>query len=1003
MKICISVDLPSIASGDTVAFLDPHEKYFGRGQPGRAFSTEDPLLTEHFDQFDPFHRMFDCNLSQGNHYNGTLFRFPLRTQPSQLSNKIYTKNMVQTLFDSFKNEASAILLFLKNVDSISLYQREERGELFHLYTAKVSEKSKTEVRKKRQELIQDITLEWDFAVRTIFYRLEIEKECPGKVTEKNEWFVANQVGTNEMKLVELAENLKLLPWISIAFPVDTNNNTSLLGRIFCFLPLPPDCRTGLPVQMNGYFGLTDNRRALKWPGPDCQNDETAQWNRLLLEKVGSQVYANLIVNMTRENSGDISSKLLAQLVYTALPVHSHVREEWRCILEQFFRAVLTKEIFFTTARGNSRWITLGEAIIDRLNESEGMRNEVKQVVLHTLLSAGQPIVSLPGHVVEVIDHYHQISGWKTVHKVTPALLCNVLRSCFDFHQLEMPFQDRLFVLEYALQNVPENISNLYNVPLLPLENSQFIKFSHPSVEKIFISSVKHSADLLPNMKHRLLYCTLPLQSQQRLNELATSKTTQLHHPTAHDIKQLLWQNLPSDWSYSNPTQLETVTWNPDINQHPSSAWLELVWKWINENYPRNLAEFEGMPLIPGEPFSMARVRKNSTTIVAEHPLCNETLSDLVRDFLVKCGCVVVNKLPLFVKHDQLFDYVALPNPLGILRILSVAREKVFQQLTFASNKVKKELCSVLSRLEGISLSGKSFIRTLPIFKAVDESHFVSCQTKQGEPRLVAPRNLSIPAKFRIIDRTNILSSSKDESNRLLRTLGMKVESTANLLCIHLGNFLNTGIKDKEKNDLMFWILERTETLNQEMPAFFGFIRELACIPTACGKRVAPNKLFDHSDALLFRLLQGNDVAFPTNQFSEQIRNRKYELNVRRRENLTAQDVLVIVSQTPDFSLDRGMAVVELMNQRPQLLREYTDDGELLSSFLRGFPWLPRLQKCPPNYPDFMPWYDGMVLCKPSNMQPDSLAILLGATVPVFESRLMSQEVQGTYSKMEILF
>ena len=983
-----------------MAFLDPHEKYFVRGQPGRAFSTEDPLLAEHFDQFEPFHQMLDCSLSQGKHYKGTLFRFPLRTQPSQLSNKIYTKEMVKTLFESFKNEASAILLFLKNVDSISLYEREERGEEVHLFTAKVSEKSKIEVRKRRKELIQDITPEWNFAVKTTFYRLEIEKECHGKQTERNEWFLANQVGTNEVKLVELARKLKLLPWIGIAFPVDTNNNTSLLGRIFCFLPLPPDCRTGLPVQMNGYFGLTDNRRALKWPGPDCQNDEAAQWNQLLLQIVGSQVYANLIVSMTRENSGNLSSELLAKLIYSALPICSNVKDEWRCILQQFFRTVLTKEIFFTTATGNSRWITLGEASIDCLDESESMRKEVKEVVLHTLLSAGQPVVSLPAHVMQVIDQYHQISGWKTLHKVTPALLCNVLRSNFDFRQLDMSFQQRLFVLEYALQNGPENISKLYNVPLLPLENHQFIKFSHPSDENIFIPSVKHSADLLPNMKHRLLYCTLPLQLQQKLNELGTSKATQLHHPTANDIKHLLWQNLPSDWLSYNPTQLETMSWNPETNEHPSLVWLELVWKWINDNFPRTLAEFETMPLIPVGTSSIARIFQNSTIIVAKHPLCNETLTDLVRQLLIKSGCIVVSELPSFVKHDQLFNYVALPNPSGILRILLVTREKVVQQLALASNKVKEELCSILSRLEGIDLSQKLFIRTLPFFVAVDGSHFVSCQTDRGEQRLVAPRNFLIPAEFRIIDRTNILSSSKDESYRLLQKLDMKIESTAGLIRLHLENFLNSGIRNTEKDNLVLWILEKIDVLHQEMSTFVTFMRELACIPTASGERIAPSKLFDDSDELLIRLLQDNNMAFPTSQFAEPIRRRKNELHVRRKENLTAQDVLVIVSETPELSLEKGMALVELMNQRPQLLREYCGDGVLLCSFLREFPWLPRVLKLPTNYPDFMPWYDGMTLCKPSSMQSDLLALLVGATVPVFDDRLISRDLQGTY---EVLF
>ena len=991
-------------SGTTVAFLDPHEKYFNRDEPGQAFSMGDPLLAENFDQFEPFHQIFDCNLNQGNYYSGTLFRFPLRTEPSKLSTKIYTRKMVNTLFDSFKNEASAILLFLKNVDSVSLYEREEKGEIFHLYTARVSENSKIEVRKRRQELIQDITVEWDFAVKTTFYRLEIEKECPGKPSEKKEWFLANQVGTNEMKLVELARNLKLLPWIGIALPVNTNNDMSSLGRIFCFLPLPPDgdCRTGLPVQVNGYFGLTDNRRALKWPGPDCQNDDTAHWNQLLLEKVGSQVYANLILNMVRESSSNnFPPELLAKLVYSALPVHSNVRQDWKCILQPFFITVLGSKIFLTTPRGESRWISLGDAIIDRLDETKGMREEVKNVVLHTLLSAGQPIVSLPGHVIQVVDQYHQISGWKTLQKVSPALLCNVLRSNFDFHKLEMAFQDRLFVLEYALQNVPGSIPSLHAVPLLPLENRQFIKFSFPSVEKIFIPSEKHSTDLLPNMKHRLLYRNLPLQVQQKLYELGSSKATQLQHPTANDIKQLLWQNLPNDWSCSYHPQLKTVRWNPDIERHPSLAWLELVWKWISQNYPGNLGEFGGMPLIPvsiNPLSSMARLRSNSAIIVTEHPLCDEVLSDIVRELLVKSGCVVLEKLPSFLKHDQILQYIALPTPSGILSVLSIAEEdKAVQQLSVASNEVKHEFCCILSRLDRVSSTQISFILMLPIFEAVDGSHFVSCETEPGKQRLVAPRKFPLPEEIRIIDRTEILSSSKDESYRLLEKLGMRIESTASLIVIHLKNFLNSGIRDAEKDNLMLWILERIDILNQEMPEFSGFIRELACIPTASGKRIAPNKLFDHSDRLLMRLLAGNNEAFPRNQFLEPIRRRKNELKVRHRENLIAQDVFLIVNRATEISLDRGMALVELTNQRPQLLGEYTADGRLLSSVLRAFPWLPRVQDRPADYPDFMPWYDGMNLCKPSSMHPNSLALLVGATVPVFNDMLISRKVQGTYS------
>ncbi|XP_028392629.1 sacsin-like [Dendronephthya gigantea] len=994
-------DLPSIVSGDMVAFLDPHETYFFRGEPGRAFSTREPLLAEHLNQFEPFQHIFDCNLDQGRSYGGTLFRFPLRIQPSKLSNKIYTREMVNTLFDSFKKEASAILLFLKNVDSISLYEREARGEIVHLYTARVSEQSKIEVRRNRKELVQDITEEWDFAVKKTFYRLEIEKKSPGKPPEKNKWLLANQVGTTEKRLIELgmSESLKLLPWIGIAFPLDANNSMSSLGRIFCFLPLPPDgdCRTGLPVQVNGYFGLTDNRRALKWPGPDCQNDETAEWNELLLRNVGSQVYASLIINMLQEGSGVGSPELLANSAYSALPRLDRVRQDWKCIIEPFLKTVLAEEIFLTVPRGIYHWVNLGAAIIDRMNESKDMRPEIKRVVLKTLLGAGQPIVSLPEHVIQIIDQYHQMSGWRNVQQVTPELLCNVLRSNFDFHSLGMPFEDRLFVLEYALQTVPGNSHSLRGVPLLPLENRQFIKFSIPSDENIFIPSEKHIVDLLPNMKHRLLHRNLSLPAQQKLHELGDSRVTQLHHPNVDDIKELLWQNLPSDWSCDHLPQLETVTWNPGTEGHPSFEWLKLVWKWINENYPGNLNEFHGMPLIPvsvSSPSSMVRLRQNSSIIVSEHPQYIGKLSNAVCEFLKRSGCAVAEKLPSFVKHDQLLHYIALPNASGLLKVLGIAREKAVQQLSVSTPLVKRELCLILSWLDSIDSAQKSFIRTLPIFEAVDGRFMLSCQTEQGEQRLVAPRNYSLPEDIGIVDRSKILSSTKNESHRLLEKLGMVMESTASLIMIHLESFLSSENGDAEKDKLMLWILERIEILNHEMPTdFVAFIRKLPCIPTASSKRVAPNQLFDPSDKLLTRLLQDNNEAFPTRQFLGPILKRKHELQVRRVENLTTEDVLLVVNQMTKESSDRGIAVVELLNQRLELLQEYTAVGRPLNSVLRELPWLPRVCDRPKNYPELMPWYDGMKLCKPSNMRPDSLAILVGATVPVFKERLISSKVQ----------
>ncbi|KAJ0910248.1 hypothetical protein HanRHA438_Chr06g0250211 [Helianthus annuus] len=54
------------------------------------------------------------------------------------------------------------------------------------------------------------------------------------------------------------------------------------GRAFCFHPLP--VKTGMNVQINGYFEVSSNRRVI-WYGADMDRSGRIRslWNRLLLE------------------------------------------------------------------------------------------------------------------------------------------------------------------------------------------------------------------------------------------------------------------------------------------------------------------------------------------------------------------------------------------------------------------------------------------------------------------------------------------------------------------------------------------------------------------------------------------------------------------------------------------------------------------------------------------------------------------------------------------------
>ena len=58
---------------------------------------------------------------------------------------------------------------------------------------------------------------------------------------------------------------------------ESNDPDKPSGHVFCFLPLPLEQKssTGLPVHINGYFSISQNRRHLKWPtaGHKAQSDK----------------------------------------------------------------------------------------------------------------------------------------------------------------------------------------------------------------------------------------------------------------------------------------------------------------------------------------------------------------------------------------------------------------------------------------------------------------------------------------------------------------------------------------------------------------------------------------------------------------------------------------------------------------------------------------------------------------------------------------------------------
>ena len=556
-------------SGDKIGFLDPHKQCFKEGRSGAQYGIESSLLEGDLrDQFKPFQGVFDFDFHTEN-YGSTLFRFPLRTSPSQLSQTGYTKEKVFKLFESLREEASIILLFMKHIQHISVYERIDDGDTAkRIFKVEIAPEMCELVHQKRHTMLRNAVEEdltesqprsQGFRERTTLgvrltessYIVDVSLSCESE-DKCFKWLVVNQIGLEEdERITELSETLSLLPWVGCALPLNENAQNEDSGRIFCFLPLPRDvdCQTGLPLLVHGAFGVTDNRRGLLWPGSECQNNETAEWNVLLVKKILPSVVYNALQSIITDSLiTGLNEEQRRKLVYSTVPRFSGVIGHWNGLLDPLFQKLKQLNLFHVQSSSCTSWITLQEGLLDEM-EKVGVSENTRNAVLKTLLRNSQLIITgLPDHVSEVVEKY-----FGERRDITSEFFRNFLRS----KSIQTAsLNDNLLLLDYILHDNPQP-EELNGIPLLPLASGEFVSFSEHCHESdpsssIFVSESSCTEDLLPNMEDRFLDKNIPKATYEKLVAMATSlldevNPTQMIKLTPELVIACLRSSLPDEW------------------------------------------------------------------------------------------------------------------------------------------------------------------------------------------------------------------------------------------------------------------------------------------------------------------------------------------------------------------------------------------------------------------------------------------------------------------------
>ena len=397
-------DLPSFISGTKVVFFDPHAAYLPNvnpSNPGKLIdfvANRERLVERYADQFAPF-RAFGCDVASP--FAGTLFRLPLRTAAqaarSKLSTHATTADAVGTMLHDFECEAAEMLIFLKHVARIRVYEwRPGAAGPSELFDTLI-ENSDDALRTQRTFMLRagdpraphNITpapVACDYVLRIRTRRRRAPRSSGGaagggaagggvadataarggaawRSDATRAWMVCNQYGGGRARAIATDPanaHARFVPWGGVATPVPSATDPgALAGRAYCFLPLPVETR--LPVHVNGYFELSSNRRDI-WFGDDMAGDGRlrAEWNDALLADVVAPSYARLLAALAARLGPTPPSAVLRE--YYARFIVATPPLPWNAVSSALWHHVESRAVLHT-ARGGGGWAAPAGSIV----------------------------------------------------------------------------------------------------------------------------------------------------------------------------------------------------------------------------------------------------------------------------------------------------------------------------------------------------------------------------------------------------------------------------------------------------------------------------------------------------------------------------------------------------------------------------------------------------------------------------------------------------------------
>ena len=676
-------DLPVIVSEDYCGFLEPQEDIW-KGESGKGYYLKN-LLANCPETLAPYKGI--CCFSKS-FYGQTLLRFPLRNKPSKLSKELYTISKLQVLLESLKAEAKYILLFLRSVCSIEVIEISVHNTLKSMFKVSVDTDTYMQRIIQQQQLLSDVqstfTIDSLSSVRKVIkssdhFNIEVHDDSSHN---KHEWIVVNQVGSEDIEVMQLAEKQHVLPWVGTAFEVSSTPCCG--GRIFCILPLPIEDIAPFSIHINGTFAVSSNRRSLKWEAQERKDDEESSWNKLLVKKCLPSCYVELVSQLIQ-----VCPSNNYTTVYSCWPDIVQVEgTPWDDMLEPFYRQLLySNKVLYTPVFGG-QWISISESIF--VDENEVVPQPVKECILRCQVK----LVEVDLNQMRALQHYY--ATYKTL--LNPSMVRMELKKNSRAYEF-MSRQGKLAVLDYCLSDHKYN--DLSGLKLLPLLNGDFVQFTQTShysygTTTLYICSSSTPHTLLPCLEHILVsvYSDNPI-THSNLTKVAKSSHTQLKVLGVSEVAMLLQQSNPTFWSDKQ---------------------LAFFWQWLQNKELCLFCQKEIVPIrhLSGLTTIMPLAKQGGVVYVPPY----FPISSILVTALEKCGIKLANARDFpYLVHNHLTKYLYQFNPDDILDAMqdfSLGNVKL-------SSKEAEALQTFLSSSTLSTVARVNTVCTLPIFSVIQDT------------------------------------------------------------------------------------------------------------------------------------------------------------------------------------------------------------------------------------------------------------------------------------------